>query len=69
MCGEMFSTKYDFMHHRKKVHSQNVPICKDESSGTCRFGMKNCWFNHCENEETNFMKITKKMKLFKSYLA
>ena len=54
ICSTMFSTKYEFMHHRKKEHSQNVPQCKNESSGTCHFGMMNCWFNHCENEERNF---------------
>lgn len=54
ICEKMFSTKYEFMHHKKKEHSQTVPQCKNESSGTCRFGIMNCWFNHCENEQTNF---------------
>ena len=53
VCDKMFLNRHDFMHHRKKQHAQNVPLCKNALKGTCHFGVKNCWFNHNENESMN----------------
>ena len=68
ICEKEFKIKSVFMYHRKTEHSETVPICKHEITGSCQYGFQNCWFNHNkaqidENEsineninENNFMK-------------
>ena len=53
ICDKMFVNRNDFMHHRKKEHTKNVPFCKNALKGSCHFGVKNCWFNHNENDISN----------------
>ena len=49
-CEQIFKHRSDFMHHKKKEHSKNVPICKNAVNEICHFGRNNCWFNHGEIE-------------------
>ena len=68
ICEEEFKIKSVYMNHRKAKHSESMPICKYEITGSCQYGFQNCWFNHNkaqidENEsineninEKNFMK-------------
>ena len=37
------------MQHRKKYHSELVPMCSNFQSGNCEY--LSCWFKHNENEE------------------
>ena len=53
ICGEHFKTRFDFMLHRKKLHTQMVPLCKNANSETCHFGAGKCWFIHSEIENKN----------------
>ena len=46
VCEETFKIKSVFMNHRKAKHSENVSICKNEITGSCLYGSKNCCFNH-----------------------
>ena len=43
----------DCLKHRKQEHSNIVPPCKNEIKGTCRFGSRNCWFNHTNLQNLN----------------
>ena len=52
ICENIFGTRSEFMHHRKKEHSETVPKCKDEY-GTCQFGITKCWFKHDEHRTIN----------------
>ena len=53
-CEQVFETRPDFMLHKKKDHSESIPICREALNGTCKFGKINCWYNHeNENEKSN----------------
>ena len=39
------------MKHRKTNHEENVPACKNEKNGTCKYGNQRCWFKHSKNED------------------
>ena len=58
ICEKEFKIKSVYMNHRKAKHSESIPICKHEITGSCRYGSQNCWFNHNkiqidENESMN----------------
>ena len=38
------------MQHRKKYHTELVPMCTNFQSGHCEYS--SCWFKHYENEES-----------------
>ena len=40
------------MHHKKNKHGDKVAICWKYSSGNCTFRDNDCWFLHCESEQT-----------------
>ena len=50
-CDKTFAANTKLLQHRKKDHRDSVPSCKNEKSGTCKYGNANCWFNHDENED------------------
>ena len=52
ICENIFGTRFDFMHHRKKEHSETVSKCRDDY-GTCQFGSTKCWFKHDEHQAIN----------------
>ena len=39
------------MQHRKKHHTEFVPMCTNFQSGNCEYSL--CWFQHNENEESS----------------
>ena len=48
------------MQHRKKHHSETVPVCTNFVNGHCEFSA--CWFKHTNNEDeelSNNENITK----------
>ena len=49
-CGKRFKLRSDFMQHRKKYHTELVPMCTNFQSGHCEYS--SCWFKHYENEES-----------------
>ena len=56
ICEEEFKIKSVYMNHRKAKHSENIPSCKNEITGSCQYGSQKCWFNHDKiqtNENAN----------------
>ena len=45
-CDLSYPCKEDLMIHRKKKHTEKVPLCRHLSEGHCHF--KNCWYRHEE---------------------
>ena len=59
-CGKSFRLRSEFMQHRKKHHSETVPVCTNFVNGHCEFSA--CWFKHTNNEDeelSNNENITK----------
>ena len=48
-CEMIFNRKEEFMTHRKNVHENFIPRCREDINGTCRFTTKECWYKHEEN--------------------
>ena len=63
---ESFHVKFEFMKHRKNVHSKHIPLCKKYENGICHF-RENCWFKHdiannqLENELNNNPEIIERI--------
>ena len=45
-CSEKYTTRAEFMKHRKLYHSELVLSCRHADYGACMFGKENCWFIH-----------------------
>ena len=52
ICENVFLHKTDFMKHRKKVHTQFVPECRDNVNGACRYEKIGCWYMHEDTEDS-----------------
>ena len=48
-CGKGFKLRSELMQHRKKHHSETVPVCTNFVNGNCEFAA--CWFKHTINED------------------
>ena len=49
-CDKIFVNQSEFLAHRKRYHSNFVPLCRKFTSGTCRYTNAKCWFDHNEIE-------------------
>ena len=49
------------LQHNKRNHIDSVPTCKYMISETCKYGSKNCWFNHGEGETSTMNENDKKL--------
>jgi hypothetical protein len=47
-CGELFTSKWNLMNHRKCEHMNNVAYCRNYLQGKCDFADNICWWNHAE---------------------
>ena len=71
-CGKRFQLRSEFMQHRKKHHTEFVPMCTNFQSGNCEYSL--CWFKHNENEEStkdqdiseNIVDMMEKLKVVKN---
>ena len=58
-CKQIFTSKSEFMKHRKKNHPKFIAVCRDEGNGYCRFTDDECWYAHAgSNYETENTKTT-----------
>ena len=48
-CDKTFKLRSEFMQHRKRYHSEFVPVCNNFLNGNCEY--LTCWFKHNEDEE------------------
>ena len=48
-CSEIFENENDLMKHKKEMHTESVPFCRQLNS--CIFGPR-CWYRH-DNENMN----------------
>ena len=53
ICDQIFLTKNHFMKHRKEVHENLIPKCKNQSNGKYQYGKDKCWFRHSNDEKDN----------------
>ena len=69
-CDDTFTSKRDFMIHRKRDHVEKVQLCTNISNGECSYG-NGCWFRHdinslpeynCNHCETAFVRKSELMK-------
>ena len=51
-CEEKFTGRGNLMHHKKTKHENKVAICWKFSAGNCTFRDDDCWFLHCESEQS-----------------
>ena len=51
LCEKDFWSLSDCLRHRKQDHKELVPLCRNETNGTCKFGNTNCWFTHKKQEK------------------
>ena len=51
-CGEMFSSKWNLMNHRRNMHPTNKP-CRNDAIGRCNFTAEVCWWKHKSKVHTN----------------
>ena len=45
-CGDIFTTKWNLMTHRKKMHMNTVAFCRNKTEGNCDYSDDMCWWNH-----------------------
>ena len=45
-CDLTFNSRPEYLKHRKLVHIDLVPECKNIKEGACQYGDTNCWFKH-----------------------
>ena len=60
ICEDKFSTKNEFMNHRKIKHNNRVAMCRENEK--CKFDI-DCWYNHknkksTDNEKENIVNKT-----------
>jgi hypothetical protein len=55
ICDKDFPCKSNFMKHRKREHEEFVPLCRDNTNGSCAHDSDSCWFKHnaYSNESIN----------------
>ena len=46
ICDLTFNSRPEYLKHRKLVHIDLVPECKNIKEGACQYGDTNCWFKH-----------------------
>lgn len=51
-CEQKFTSKPEFMLHKKTIHGQTVPQCTEQKQGKCNFTAAKCWYKH---EEISFL--------------
>ena len=45
LCSKTLNSRYEYLKHRKMIHPQKVPICRNKE--TCKFENNDqCWFLH-----------------------
>ena len=49
VCGDKFKEKQNLMSHRKCVHD-NMPVCKNYLTNSCKFSTQSCWWKHEDNQ-------------------
>ena len=49
-CEKSFTNQFDYMEHRKSIHENLVPFCRNESNENCTYGDKKCWFRHTQKD-------------------
>ena len=47
------------MKHRKEVHPNLTPQCKNQIKGKCQYGNEKCWFRHSNNEKDHHQEYDK----------
>lgn len=57
-CDGKFATKRELMLHKKKVHSEKVRICWNNSNRECEFGDNACWFLHTKTSNSDQVDCT-----------
>ena len=60
-CDKTFAAQAKLRHHNKRNHIDSVPTCKYMIYETCKYGSKNCWFNHGEGETSTMNENDKKL--------
>ena len=61
LCGKIFGVQAKLLEHRRKHHIDSVKTCRSLSTGTCKYGISKCWFNHNESD-TNEIKNSENLK-------
>ena len=51
-CDKNFTTLAQLLKHKKSLHEQVVPACRNYSNGRCTYTNDKCWFKHCD-QNTN----------------
>ena len=67
-CEKEFTFTYDFLKHRKKNHTQSVPICNKFKNGECTFGTEKCWFIHESDDKDRNQNFLEKNKTIQKML-
>ena len=52
ICEEKFSTKNEFMNHRKLKHNNKVAMCRENEN--CKFDT-HCWYNHKNSDNISLI--------------
>ena len=50
-CEKCFSNHSEYLNPRKKYDHNVVPVCRNNSSGSCVYTNETCWFNHAKKNE------------------
>ena len=71
ICDIAFKTRPEHLKHRKLIHLDLVPVCKNIKEGTCHYGETKCWFKHNieeyhtkdekEDESLEYNEVVKKL--------
>ena len=57
LCDEHFFNRSELQQHRKSIHPNTIPMCKNIlNGGRCLFD-KNCLFKHVESETSEIIKL------------
>ena len=57
-CGDVFTTKWNLMNHRKNEHLNIVAQCRNYLEGKCVYTDSMCWWKHAEREVSSETNIT-----------
>ena len=52
-CGDLFTTKWNLMNHRKSEHWNTVAFCRNYLQGKCDFADNICWWSHAEKVQSS----------------
>ena len=61
ICGKVFTTRNQFLNHKKMEHVTSVQQCKHEKRNSCPYGAKKCWYLHSLPENNGINNVNQEV--------